>query len=90
MGYNRRTRKMLRTQRRKLRLIFQTKRKYKQTQKETGEKDIRDDEIIEETHEEDRTHDEFDQDSSISFDDDDEGSTASQEDNLEDWIEHVK
>ena len=35
-------------------------------------------------------HDEFDQDSSISFDDDDEGSTASQEDNLEDWIEHVK
>ena len=41
----------------------------------------------EETHEEDGTHDEYDQDSSISFDDD-EGSTASQEDNLEDWIEH--
>ena len=88
MGYNRITRKILRTtQRRKLRLIFQTKRKYKQTQKETGEKDIRDDEISEETHEEDGTHDEYDQDSSISFDDD-EGSTASQEDNVQDWNEH--
>ena len=51
-------------------------------------KDIRDDEISEETREEDRTHDEYDQDSRISFNDDDEGSTASQEDNLEDWIEH--
>ena len=47
-------------------------------EKITGEKDIRDDEISEETHEEDSTHDEYDQDSSISFDDDNEGSTASQ------------
>ena len=55
-----------------------------------GEQNIRDDEISEETHEEDGTHDEYDQDSSISFDDDDDDSTASQEDNLEDWIEHGK
>ena len=54
-----------------------------------GEQNIRDDEISEETHEEDGTHDEYDQDSSISFDDD-EGSTASQEDNLEDWNEQGK
>ena len=55
-----------------------------------GEQNIRDDEISEETHEEDGTHDEYDQDSSISFNDDDEDSTASHEDNLEDWIEHGK
>ena len=55
-----------------------------------GEQNIRDDEICEETHEEDGTHDEYDQDSSISFDDDDDESTASQEDNLGDWIEHGK
>ena len=53
-------------------------------------KNIRDDEISEETREEDGTHDEYDQDSRISFDDDDDGSTASEEDNLEDWIEHGK
>ena len=56
-----------------------------------GAQNIRYDEISEETHEEDGTHDEYDQDSSISFDDDDdddEDSTASQEDNLEDRIEH--
>ena len=89
MGYNERTRKMLRTtQRRKLRFIFQTKRK-QQTQKETGEKNFRDDEISEEIQEEDSTHDEYDQDSSISFEDD-EGRTASQEDNVQDWNEHGK
>ena len=54
-----------------------------------GEQNIRDDEISEETHEEDGTRDEYDHHSSISFDDDD-GSTASEEDNLEDWIEHGK
>ena len=48
-----------------LRLIIQTTRKY-QKQTETGEKDIRDDEISEETQEEISTHDE----------------SASQEDNL--------
>ena len=80
---------MLRTtQRRMLRLIIQTKRKYKNKQ-ESGGKYIRDDEISEETQEEISTHDECDQDSSISFDDDEE-SKASREDNLEDWIEDVK
>ena len=34
----------------------------------TGEKDIRDDEVSEDTEEEDSTHDEYDQDSNISFD----------------------
>ena len=53
-------------------------------------KDIRDDEISEEIQEEDGTHDQYDQDSSISFEDDDEGSTGSQEDDLEDWMEHGK
>ena len=74
---------MLRTtQRRMLRLIIQTKRKYKNKQ-ESGGKYIRDDEISEETQEEISTHDECDQDSSISFDDDEE-SKAGYEDNLED------
>ena len=51
-------------------------------------RDTRDDEISEETQEEISTNDECDH-SSISFDDDEE-STTSHEDNLEDWIEHVK
>ena len=51
-----------------LRLIRQTKRKYTNN-KETGGKYIRDDEISEETQEENSTHDECDQDSSMSFDD---------------------
>ena len=39
MGYNERTQKMLRTaQHSMLRLVFQTKRKYKQTSKETEKK----------------------------------------------------
>ena len=54
-----------------------------------GEKDVRDDEMGEDTQEEDSTHDEYDQDSSISFNDD-EDSTASQEDDLEDWTEDIK
>ena len=74
---------MLRTaQRRMLRLIIQTERKYKSKKKKHGGKVVRDDEISEDTQEEDSTHDEYDQDSSISFDDD-EDSTASQEDDLE-------
>ena len=52
-------------------------------------KDTFDDKISEDTQEEDSTHDEYDQDGSILFDDD-EDSTASQEDDLEDWIEHKK
>ena len=51
------------------------------------EKDIRDG--AEDTQEEDSTHDEYDQDSSISVDDY-EDSTASQEDDSEDWIECMK
>ena len=62
-----------------LRLIIQTKRKYK-NKKELVEKDVRDDEISEDTRE-DSTHHEYDQDSSIPFDDD-EDNTASQEDDL--------
>ena len=71
-----------------LRLIIQTKRKYK-NKKDTGGEDIRDDELSEETQEENSTLNECDQDSSISFDDD-EDSTTSHEDNLEDWFEYVK
>ena len=54
--------------------------------KKTWIKDIRDAEISEDTEEKDSTHDEHDQDS-ISFDDDDD-STASQEVDLDDWIEY--
>ena len=42
------------------------------------------------TQEEDSTHDEFDQDSSFSFDDDDGDRTARAQDDLEDWIEDIK
>ena len=49
-----------------------------------GEKDI----VSEDIHAEDCTHDENDQDSSISFDDED--STACQEDDFEDWIQYIK
>ena len=70
----------------KLRLVIQTKkRKYKE-KKEPGEKDIRDDEISGNAQEEDSTHDEYDQDISISFGDDDEDNTTSQDDDLENWI----
>ena len=69
-----------------LRLIIQTRRKYKN--EKTWRKDIRDDEISEDTEEKDSTHDEHDQDS-ISFDDD-QDSTASQEVDLDDWIEIQK
>ena len=71
---------MLRTaQLRMLRLIIQTKRTCEH-KKELGDKDIRDDEMSEATQEEeDSTHDEYDQDSSISYDDDEEG-TAIQDD----------
>ena len=54
-----------------------------------GEKDTRDDERSEDIGEEDSTRGEYDQDSSISFDDD-EDRTASQEDDMEDWIEYIK
>ena len=45
--------------------------------------------MSDDTQEEDSTHDEYDQDSSISFDDD-EDSTASQGDDLEDWTEYTQ
>ena len=61
----------------------------KKNKQKIGGKDIRDDEISEDTQEEDSTNGEYDQDSSISFEDD-EGSTAGQEDELEDWIEYYK
>ena len=64
-----------------------SRQKEKKNKKETVGKDIRDDEISEETQEENNTHYECDQDSSVSFDDDDEECTTSHEDNLEDWIE---
>ena len=80
---------MLRTsQRRMLRLIIQTKRKYEES-KEIGERDVREDEKSKDTQEEDSTHDEYDQDSSISFDAD-EDSKARQEDDSEDWVEYIK
>ena len=70
-----------------LRFIIQTTRKYK-IKKELGENDIRDDETSEDTQEdEDSTHDDYDQDSSVSLDDD---STASKEDDTEDSIEYTK
>ena len=42
--------------------------KYLSKKKKLGEKYIRDDDIIEDTQEEDSTHDEYDHDSRISFD----------------------
>ena len=56
----------------------------KKIQTNLGEKDIRDDEISEDTREEDSTHVE-----NISFHDD-EDSTASQEEDVEDWIEYLQ
>ena len=80
---------MLRTtQRRKLRLFNQSTRITKI--KRTWRKNLRGDDISDDTGEEDSTHDEYDQDSSISFDDEDDDSTVSREDYLEDWIENTK
>ena len=45
--------------------------------------------MSEDTNEEESTNDEYDQDSSISFEDDTE-STSSQEEELENWIEYMK
>ena len=45
--------------------------------------------MSEDAQEEDSTNDEYDQDKSISFEDDAE-STSSHEDELEDWIEYIK
>ena len=89
MGHNKRTRKMLpRTaQRRMLRFIIQTKSKYKK-QYGTGRETLATTKSAKETQEEISTNDECDH-NSISFDDDEE-STTSHEDNLEDWIEYVK
>ena len=70
-----------------LRLIIQTKRKYK-SKKEPGEKTFVTTKEAR-RQEEDSTHDEYNQDGSISFDDDDD-STARQEDDPEDWIEYKK
>ena len=53
--------------------------------KDSGGKDIQDDERSEYTKEEDSINDEYDQDGSISFENDTE-STSSQEEELEDWI----
>ena len=63
--------------------------KEKRQKGKLGEKTIRDDEMSEDTHEEHSTNDEDDQDSSIPFEQD-EDSTASQEDELENWIEYSK
>ena len=63
-----------------LRLIIQTKRKYKKK----FEEDLGDTPMNREK--EDRTNDECDQDSSISLENDTE-STSSQEEELEDWTE---
>ena len=65
------------------------KRKRKYEKQGNWRKDNCDDEISEETQEEISTHNERDQDSRFSFDDDEEN-TTSHEDNLEDWIEYVK
>ena len=76
--------KMLRaSQRRMLRLIIQTKKSKRKTMKTQVEKTCK---VSEDTREEDNTKDEYDQDSSISFENDTE-STSSQEQELEDWIE---
>ena len=55
-------------------------------------KDIQDDEMSEATNEsgkEDSTNDEYDQDSSISFENDTE-SASSEEEELKDWMEYFK
>ena len=51
-----------------------------QDQKKNRRKDIRDDEIREDTQEEHSTNDEYDQDSCISFENEE----------IEDWIEYIK
>ena len=80
MGYNKRTPKNApHYPRRMLRLVIQTKRKYKKKNKgDLDGKDIRNDGMSEGTEEEDSTNDEYDEDSSISVENDP-GSTSSQE-----------
>ena len=64
MGYNKRTRKNAPLHTSLNASTHHPDKRKMQKQKETGGK-IRDDEISEETQEEDNTHDEYDQDSSI-------------------------
>ena len=76
--------------RRILRLIIQTKRTYKKKKKQDlGGTDIQDDEMSEATQKEDSRNDEYDQDSSISFENGTE-ITSNQEDKSEDWIEYIE
>ena len=77
-------------QRGMLRVIIHTKKKIQKIKKETGGKDICDDEISEETQEEISTHDECDQDSRFFHSTTMKKNETSHEDNLEDWIEYVK
>ena len=55
--------------------------------KDSDGKDIQDDDLSEDTKE-DSTYDKYDQDSSISFEN--ETKKAHQEEELEDWIEYIK
>ena len=69
-------------------LVIQTKRTYKK-KKQRRIRWKRHPDMSEGAHEEDSTNDEYDQDSSISFENDTE-STSSQDEELEDWIEYTK
>ena len=82
------TKKMLRTTQRKFSDSSSRQKKKLQNKKGLGKTFVTT-KKSKHTQEEDSTHDEYDQDSSISFDDD-EDSTASQEDDSEDWIEYIK
>ena len=69
-----------------LRLIVQKKRKIlKKNKEDSDRKDIQSGEMSEDAQEEDSTNDEYDQDSSVSFEDDADN-ISSQEGGLEDWI----
>ena len=74
-----------------LRLIIQTnKKRQRGTQREDlYRKDLENDEVIEDTYKENSLNDEYVQDNSISFEDTTEDA-SSQEDALEDWIEHIQ
>ena len=90
LGYCKRTRKRLlrAAQRGMLRVIIQTKKNTKSRRK-PEEKTFVTTKSARRFEEEISTHNECDQDSRSSFDDDEEN-TTSHEDNLEDWIDFVK
>ena len=93
MDHNRRHETMIRTtQRGTLRLIIQTKKKYIKTRETEKEKTFKMTKCVKprmNCEKKTAQNDEYDQDSSISIEDDAD-STSSQQVELEDWIQYMK